>query len=722
MPQITSYLINKSLPLGLLTLLTLLTLCSTLIGRPLQLASDSSNQVTVTQTDHGVIELRTTGDDPYIIFSAPPATQVDEDASILAFEYFCPDGVDFIEVFYSRDLNKKDWSGRRQLEGGALPKAEAWQPHAIDLKNGTKGKWKPADRALRIDIGRKSGTQIRLRNLHLRAPTTAEQMNAAEGEAIRARKFATAATIEAYIHKDNWPTRRPEVSACGAHIYLKGTLENPSAGQVVLVEYQPHEDPWNPGAGTVVDHDGQGFDYNITLPRFEEDGRDRIAHRYAFAQQLHSGKKRVLISPASWVTDLSCSAERDMPRLVPANKKGLGGITYKKGIYEADLVDLGITASTINIELSSIVNVGPNAKKIEYSHQGKVFQFNAGRVQQLDKDIRQLTEMNIVTSAVILVGKNAGNLVHPDFNPAGVYAMANLTTQDSSDHYRAVISFLAERYSRPDKEHGWITHWIVFNEVDVGWVWTNMGETPMAVYMNAYEKAMRLTYIEARRFNPTAEVFISLTHHWNYSYADQLKAYPPRDLLDRMADYSALSGDYQWAIAYHPYPQSLFQSRAWEDNKAINDFDTDYITPKNIEVLAAYLHQPQFLYKDKERTVILSEQGYHTPDYSEQSMIDKAAAIAYTWAKIMPLDSIESFHYHRWVDHPQEGGLKLGLRTLPSDEHPHGIRKEPAFSVFSAMETEDAETASEPYKKVIGIEAWPEIRIAAEDISTKTTE
>ena len=103
-------------------------------------------------------------------------------------------------------------------------------------------------------------------------------------------------------------------------------------------------------------------------------------------------------------------------------------------------------------------------------------------------------------------------------------------------------------------------------------------------------------------------------------------------------------------------------------------------------------------------------------------MIDKAAAIAYTWPKIMPLDSIESFHYHRWVDHPQEDGLKLGLRTLPSDEHPHGIRKEPAFSVFSAMEPEDAETVSEPYKKVIGIEAWPEIRIAAEDISTETTE
>jgi uncharacterized protein (TIGR00730 family) len=317
---------------------------------------------------------------------------------------------------------------------------------------------------------------------------------------------------------------------------------------------------------------------------------------------------------------------------------------------------------------------------------------------------------------IILVGRESGNLVHPDYNPAGIYSMANLTTQEASDHYRAVISFLAERYSRPDKEHGWITHWIVFNEVDYGWIWTNMGETPMASYMEAYEKAMRLTYIETRRFNPTAEVFISLTHSWAYSPADKFRAYPPRDLLDRMADYSALSGDYQWAIAYHPYPQSLLAPRTWEDSMATNDFDSRYVTPKNIEVLIAYLNQDQFLYTGKPRTIILSEQGYHTPDYSEQSMIDKAAAIAYTWEKILPLESVESFHYHRWVDHPLEGGLKVGLRTLPEAGKPYGVRKEPAFTVFSALETDAHEATAAPYKDVVGVESWDEIRITADEI------
>lgn len=97
-------------------------------------------------------------------------------------------------------------------------------------------------------------------------------------------------------------------------------------------------------------------------------------------------------------------------------------------------------------------------------------------------------------------------------------------------------------------------------------------------------------------------------------------------------------------------------------------------------------------------------------------MRDKAAAIAYTWEKILPLESVESFHYHRWVDHPLEGGLKVGLRTLPEPGKPHGERKEPAFTLFSHLETENHADAIEPYKSVIGIDDWSDIRISTESI------
>ena len=696
-------------------LFTLILFTSSILpARTLNLSHELCHDIELTQANGQQIELRTSGDDPYLVFESEPLTHDTEDAIILAFEYFCPDGVDFLEVFYANHSERPNWSQSRQLEGGTLPKAEAWQPYAIDLKTGTKGKWTVKDGVIRIDIGRRPGVQIQLRNLHLRAPTEDEQINATEAEALQARKLTTAESIEAYIHKDNWPAQISEVIVQREHVKITGDIDNSNQSPIHLIEYLPHQDAWNPKQGTILMTDILEGSYTILLPRHLADGRDRIANRYALAQTAANNQGIVLLCPASWPTELSAAAERDIPRIRPVNKKGLGGITYKEGIYEQDLTDLGITASTVNIELGGLINLGPRSETIEYTHQGKTWRFNAKAVQEHDKNIRQLTEMGIVTSAILLVGKNAEALVHPEYNSAGIYSMANLTTQASSDLYRAVISFLAERYSRSDKSHGWITHWIVFNEVDYGWIWTNMGEQPMALYMDAYEKAMRLTYIEARRFNPTAEVFISLTHHWSYSPADKFKAYPPRELLDRMADYSTLNGQYQWAIAYHPYPQSLLKPRTWEDSQATASFDTRYITPKNIEVLDAYLSQQRFLYNGQPRTIILSEQGFHTPDYSTASMNDKAAAIAYTWQKILPLESIESFHYHRWVDHPLEGGLKVGLRTLPDETHPFGIRKEPAFSVLSALETDQAPEAIAPFKAIIGIQNWSQVRIEPE--------
>jgi len=411
---------------------------------------------------------------------------------------------------------------------------------------------------------------------------------------------------------------------------------------------------------------------------------------------------------ALWASHLNEMAERDMPRLRPKNKKGIGGVDSNLALFDEDLDDLGITACTINFLLGSLHNPGKNP--IEYTHQGKTWHFNRNALKTRDRMVKSMTERGVVVSAVLLVNKSAHVIRHPEFDPAGIYSMANVTSEAGTDAYRAVVSFLAERYSRPNKEYGWITNWIVFNEVDYGWTWTNMGEQPLALYMDSYSKAMRLTWLETRRFNPTSEVFISLTHNWDYSPPNQLRNYAPREMLDRMARDSNVTGDYHWGVAYHPYPQSLFNPHTWKDTKADPSFATRYITPKNIEVLDAYLHQPRFLYQDKARTVLLSEQGYHTSDYSEASIEKKAAAIAYTWEKILPLKTIESFHYHRWVDHPREGGLLVGLRTLPEPGKPYGIRKEPAFSLYSKLETDTHNEAIEPFKSIIGIDSWEEIQ------------
>src|SRR5205085_12251815 len=98
---------------------------------------------------------------------------------------------------------------------------------------------------------------------------------------------------------------------------------------------------------------------------------------------------------------------------------------------------------------------------------------------------------------------------------SGIFVMPAVTSEAGLSAYAAALDFLARRYSLADGAHGRIHHWILHNEVNAGWVWTNAGEKSVLLYMDLYQRSMRTAYLIARQYNPWARVFISLEHHWN---------------------------------------------------------------------------------------------------------------------------------------------------------------------------------------------------------------
>ena len=128
--------------------------------------------------------------------------------------------------------------------------------------------------------------------------------------------------------------------------------------------------------------------------------------------------------------------------------------------------------------------------------------------------------------------------------------MPNMTTLESLNLYAAAIDFLASRYSRPDKKYGRVHHWIAHNEVDAGWVWTNAGIKTALRFMDIYVKSMRLLYYTARKYNPNAEVLITLTHYWQSRHNEY--CYPSAQLLELLLDYTEAEGDFKWGVAHHP--------------------------------------------------------------------------------------------------------------------------------------------------------------------------
>jgi len=664
-----------------------------------------SNQVEIKSLPGGEYDIGTTGGDPYLVFRPIGAPFDAEKTHVLGFEYFCPEGIEGIEVYYGQPF-----SGTRLISIPSLPKAEGYQPFGINLKLGKNGAFSSSHRDLRLDLGSKAGINIRLRNIALRAPTPAESLSAAAAAKERERLLAAGKAVTDYLDA-GYPASIRSVTVTGDEVEISGVVPRGVNG-AKLAEIDPYRTSWDPAApreiaGITPAPDGT---FQVKLPRFDG-GRDRLAQRWIILGQSPGGAWKP-VSAASWATDVSRAVLRDMPRARPANQKGIGS-EWMTGIMD-ERQELGLTASTLNITLTAEKMLAePDAPgAVSFQHNGRTWWFSEAVFRNWDRAVKWDSDRNMVVSAILLIPpKDSGILLHPDYKSAGIFSMPNLTTGESTDLYRALIAFMAERYSRPDGKFGHITHWIIHNEVDFGWTWTNMGEQSVEVYLDTYVRSMRLVALEVGQWNPHVQVFISLTHNWDYRPSDPLKNYAPRRMLDLLAKFSAVEGDFPWGVAYHPYPESLVNPATWNDRQSVLAFDTPMITPKNLEVLDAYLRQPQFLYRGKDlRTVVLSEQGFHSKDYGEDSQRLQAAGLVYVFEKLKHLPIVESFHYHRWIDHPGEGGLKVGLRQYPENGKPYGPRKM-IFDVYRAIGTPEENAATAFALPIIGVQSLDDIKV-----------
>jgi len=213
-----------------------------------------------------------------------------------------------------------------------------------------------------------------------------------------------------------------------------------------------------------------------------------------------------------------------------------------------------------------------------------------------------------------------------------------------------------------------------------------------------------------RRISSSARLYLSLEHHWNIRYpgGNAQQSFAGRPFLVEFNRRAREQGNFEWHVAFHPYPENLFEPRTWNDQSATtNVLTTPRITFKNIELLPRYLARPEFACRGQPRRVILSEQGFHSSD-GPDGELRQAAAYAYAWRKIVNLDGVDAFILHRHVDHPHEGGLNLGLwRRNTSDRNSAApAAKKKIHEVFRLADTPGWKEAFQFALPVIGWERW----------------
>ncbi len=677
---------------------------------PLTISGKNLHDISLNQQKPGEYQIETTGSDPYL-FTAKLKQQIPEDHFMLSFEYFCPTWLDHLQIFFSPPVDE-DRSIHTEL--GV---AEGWKTFSIDVKDylsvwGKKGDF------LRLDFGSAPNYKMQIRNIRFRKPTVREMQVAANRNKNKVRDLALTQHLNNYLNT-KYPCSITHVSVDTDQIEIRGNSvaakEKTWLAEIPLYEDITELDSFD----NLYQLPANGENFNLKTDRFvirDNQQYDRLLSKWAVVQK--KGDHFILLSHARYPDDIKPLYH--LPDEKPWNKKGLGGFHVGGKAPVTDLDSLNISSVTVNIWVTKFIHSKPSENTMPFKYNGKTFYADAKAVEDLDKTLQLTAKKKIIVSAIILINKASdlkdkeiGKIFeHPDCDPAGIYSMANVTSFQGLQYYAAIMDFLAQRYSRPDEKYGRIHHWIIHNEVDAGWVWTNMGEKPPLLFMDDYVKSMRTVYNIARKYNEHTKVFISLTHYWTWT-ADR-HYYHPKELLEILLRYCKAEGDFEWAIAQHPYPESLFEPKSWLDQRVDFTFNTPLITYKNIEVLNAWVNQPETFYLGKtKRTIWLSEQGTNSMDYTEKSLKEQAAGMAYAWKKIKNLENIEGFQYHNWMDNRGEGGLRIGLRRFPDDEQSPGGKK-PIWYVFRDMGTNREDTAFKFAKKIIGIDNWSEVNFEGE--------
>ncbi|MBB6731679.1 DUF5722 domain-containing protein [Cohnella zeiphila] len=499
-------------------------------------------------------------------------------------------------------------------------------------------------------------------------------------------------------------------------IEMEGTLPQSYADahpneRLYLFELATYEDP-----ETALAAAAPLADTELTASfRFEtgvNDGqRSRLYSKFVVASRSGDGTYAPVAAP-QYVVNPEAAAANTEPYPTAKSIKGL------QVQMTGDAQELGISHAALNVaynQLTYKTNNHPD-NTIPYEVEGKTYYFRKNQIEQLDRQIKSLSDNGIIVTLILIMydtkDPDSANeyLLHPDAQPGGTVYALNTSNAIGVEYVKAVTKFLADRYSMPNEPYGRAVNYIVGNEVGQNQVWNNMGPKTVDAYVRQYAQTLRLVDTIVKSAYANARTYISLDHFWDENLGgDSMWKYDNKVIVDQLTQLTKSEGDFGWNIAFHPYPEDLFNPRFWNDADAAESPDTKLITFKNLDVLVNYMKQQNNLYDGAMRRIILSEQGFHSLANTPDDQKLQAAAYAYAYYKVKFLDGIDAFILHRHVDHGQEGGLNLGLWTHEPGSVVTPYQHKTIYDVFKYIDTSRSAEVTDFAKSVIGIGDWKDV-------------
>ncbi len=490
-----------------------------------------------------------------------------------------------------------------------------------------------------------------------------------------------------------------------------GTLEEGETaddGYYYLFELHPYET----GIGSRTDYAAwseKGDKLSFTVPYSGDPSDSRLYSRFVAA--VNVGGTYQAISGPIYVTN---------PGDVAAFTEEFPEAQSKKGLLIeldmlGDAMNLGVKHTTINIPYHHIW--GGN---LAYDYNGTTYYFNEDLIASYDKMISSFSAKGIVVTAILLNGWNPDKpeLVMPGVTRQddALYYGFNVSTKEGYEATRALFSFMAERYSGSNYDHGRVSNWIVGNEINNNKNWNYVGPMELSEYTKLFEQDFRVAYTAIKSHSKNARVYFSTDYEWKKTNTSL--QYAAKDFIDLFNAGIRAEGNIDWGLAYHPYPYPMVEPEFWDDDQTgmVNDTENSPVVNfKNLHVLTDYFQKPELLTADgRVRHIILSEEGFTSQSASRGPVYDiQAAAFAYAYYLVDSNPYIDAFILNRQVDSITEVNTScaFGLWTVDMSRPDKVIAVMPKniYEVFKYIDTNKSLKYTEFAKEIIGIESWSEV-------------
>ncbi len=483
----------------------------------------------------------------------------------------------------------------------------------------------------------------------------------------------------------------------------KDYVKENKSSTLYLFELLPHQSTSEIGKTEPVKSFKTSEKISVKIP-YINGNMNRLYSKFVVAEMIADGSYNI-ITGAKYIENIEMLAENNETFPKGSSKKGLQVQMF------TDAQQLGVQHTVINVALNEYM-LGANSDAAQSFHyNGQTFYLDKNKIAILDHRVKTYTEAGInvyfniiLTAPAANANQNILSFYYDGIDSDASLFALNTKNETAMKAFRAFMDYICMRYTTPEHTYGFVPAMIIGFEVNSGDVWNNAGTMDMASYVYSYCTAFRVAYTAMRSHYSEGMVYISLGNNFSAGSAD-LRDYPAKSFLSTFNTAIKDSGDIEWGLSVNPYASSADMVDFWNDTLAEDNFETPYITMKNIGTLTRYMRQEEYLFESEPRSIIIGEFGISGDPTDDAYMTIQAASYALAYYTAAQNEDIDAFIYHRHVDHSGESQY-YGLWTGVVGSVVEPAAKKPIYNVFSLIDTEQSETVTSFVKTTVGSGAF----------------